>query len=287
MDDYLRLLRPQQWIKNIFLFAGLIFSRQFHNFQSVLLSVFAFFIFSMLSSGGYVFNDIADYEEDRINPRKSKRPLAANRIKKDTAWIIAFILVIGALILASFVNKRFFYICAGYIIMMISYSLFVKHIVILDVLFVAVGYVLRAIAGAVAIKVEISSWLIVCTFLLALFIVASKRKVEIVLLGETATKQRKVLLQYSVELLNQMVVIATAACIVSYCIYTLAPETITKFHTKNLIFTIPFVVYGLFRYLFIAEKKSGGDMPAQTVISDIPLLISVFLWGFLCILILM
>lgn len=244
-------------------------------------------IFCLLASGGYVLNDIVDYEEDKVNPSKSKRPIAAGKIKRDTAWIISFILVIGALVLASFINRQFFYTCALYIIMTILYSFLVKHLVILDVLFVAIGYVLRAIAGAVAIKVDISSWLILCTFLLALFLIVSKRKTEIILLGGTAAKHRKVLFSYSVDLLNQMTVIATSACIVSYCIYTLAPETIIKFHTKNLIFTVPFVVYGLLRYLYLNEKKLGSDIPTRVLITDAPLLISVLLWGIACILILL
>jgi 4-hydroxybenzoate polyprenyltransferase len=161
-----------------------------------------------------------------------------------------------------------------------------KKIVILDVLAVAMGYVFRAIAGAVAIDVEISSWLLLCTLLIALFLAISKRRTEIVLLGEGAIKHRKILSQYSLGLLNQMIAIVTAACVVSYCLYTLAPETVTKFGTRNLIYTVPFVIYGIFRYLYITYQKIESDIPERVLISDAPLQICLFLWIVSCILIL-
>ena len=287
MIDYIKLLRTQQWIKNIFLFAGLVFSRQFYEPESIVINIYAFLIFSILSSGSYILNDIIDYEGDKIHPIKSKRPIAAGRIQRKTAGIIAVPLVIGALFLARLINDQFFYTCVLYIILTVLYSLKVKHIVILDVLFVAIGYVLRAIAGAVAIRVEISSWLLLCTLLLALFLVISKRRTEIVMLGEEAVKHRKILFHYPVDLLNQLIAIVTSACIVSYCLYTLAPETVEKFQTRNLIFTVPFVVYGIFRYLYITYKKVETDIPEKVVMTDLPLQICLISWFIVCLLILL
>lgn len=287
MIEYIKLLRTRQWIKNIFLFAGLVFSRQFSHLDSIVTAIYAFLIFSILSSGSYILNDIIDYEEDRFHPLKSKRPIAAGRIERKKAGVIGVSLIIVALFLARFINDAFFYVCALYIAMMVFYSITVKHVVILDVLFVAVGYVLRAIAGAVAIRVEISSWLLLCTLLLALFLVISKRRTEIVVLGEEAVKHRQILLHYSVDLLNQLIAIVTSACIVSYCLYTLAPETVAKFNTRNLIFTVPFVVYGIFRYLYITYKKVETDIPEKVVITDVPLQICLLSWLVVCIVILL
>jgi 4-hydroxybenzoate polyprenyltransferase len=285
--DYIKLLRPQQWIKNFFLFAGLIFSLQFYHTESILITIYAFFIFCILSSSVHILNDIIDYEEDRIHPIKSRRLISAGKISRTSAGIIAIILALGALILAFFIiNNYYFYTCLLYLIMMVVYSLKIKHIIILDILFVAIGYVLRAIAGAVAIRVEISSWLLLCTFLLALFIVVSKRRTEIIALGHEAPKHRKILSQYSIDLLNQMIAIVTSACIVSYCLYTLAPETIAKFHTRNLILTTPFVIYGLFRYLYITYKKLEADIPEKALLSDTPLQICLIAWIVVCLLIL-
>jgi 4-hydroxybenzoate polyprenyltransferase len=285
--DYIKLLRFRQWIKNIFLFAGLVFSRQFYYLDSIVTAIYAFLIFSILSSGSYILNDIIDYEEDRVHPIKSKRPIAAGRVTKKTAGIVAVPLIIVSLFFARFINDAFFYVCALYIAMMIFYSITVKHIVILDVLFVAIGYVLRAIAGAVAIRVEISSWLLLCTLLLALFLVISKRRTEIVVLGEEAIKHRKILVHYPIDLLNQLIAIVTSACIVSYCLYTLAPETVAKFNTRSLIFTVPFVVYGIFRYLYITYKKVETDIPEKVVMADRPLQICLISWLVVCIVILL
>lgn len=286
MIDYIKLLRPRQWFKNVFIFAGLIFSRQFINLDSVQSSILAFVVFSVLSSSGYVINDILDFREDKAHPVKSKRPIAAGRVKRGSAAIIAAVLLILSLTGAYLLGNKFLYVCLVYSLLMVSYSLGIKNIVILDVLFVAVGYVLRAIAGAVVIAVEISSWLLLCTLLIALFLAISKRRTEIVLLGEEATKHRKILSQYSLGLLNQMIAIVTAACIVAYCLYTLAPETVGKFGTRNLIYTIPFVIYGIFRYLYITYQRVETDIPERVLISDLPLQLCLFGWIVSCILIL-
>ena len=286
MSNYIRLLRPRQWLKNVFIFAGLIFSRQFVDPASIEKSVLAFIIFSFLSSSGYIINDILDFQEDKAHPVKSKRPIAAGKVQRGSALLLAAILLGLSLAAAYLLGNNFLYVCLVYSLLMVSYSLGIKNIVILDVLFVAVGYVLRAIAGAVVISVEISSWLLLCTLLIALFLAISKRRTEIVLLGEGATRHRKILSQYSLGLLNQMIAIVTAACIVAYCLYTLAPDTVGKFGTKNLIFTIPFVIYGIFRYLYITFQRVEADIPERVLLRDLPLQLCLLGWIVSCILIL-
>jgi 4-hydroxybenzoate polyprenyltransferase len=284
--DYIRLLRPRQWLKNVFVFAGLIFSRQFFDLYSIEKSIFAFIVFSILSSSGYIINDVLDYKEDQAHPVKSKRPIAAGKVGKGQAAVIAFFLLLLSFIGAYMLGCKFLYICLVYSILMVTYSIGIKNIVILDVLFVAIGYVLRAIAGAVVIAVEISSWLLLCTLLIALFLAISKRRTEIVLLGDGAARHRKILSQYSLGLLNQMMAIVTAACIVAYCLYTLAPETVNKFGTRSLIYTIPFVIYGIFRYLYITFQKVETDIPERVLINDLPLQLCLLGWILTCILIL-
>jgi len=284
--DYLRMLRPQQWIKNLFLFAGLVFSRSFHQFTNIRTEFFAFASFCLLSSGVYIINDIADLKADILHPIKSRRPIAAGRVSRNTAALIA-VLLLGVSLLAAYYIGRWFLIAALiYLAMMVIYSLKIKEVIILDVFFVAFGYVLRAVAGALAIRVEISSWLLLCTLLLALFLVISKRRAEIVSLGPDASQHRKILGQYNLGFLDQMIAIVTSACIVSYCFYTLAPETVAKFHTRNLIFTVPFVIYGLFRYLYLTFHGTRTDQPEKVVVTDPPILICLILWIGTCIAIL-
>ncbi len=286
MKNILRLIRPQQWIKNVFVFAGLIFSLQFVYWQSVLKSLFAFLSFVMLSGAAYILNDLIDRQEDQLHPVKSKRPIAAGVVGKNTAFSVAIILTIFSMVLAILISRSFALVGAMYLILIIIYSLLVKKIVILDIIFVALGYVLRAIAGAVAINVTISSWLLLCTLLLALLLVISKRRAEIHFLGDNAAKHRPILAQYSVRLLDQMNTVVASACVIAYCLYTLAPETIAKFATRDLIFTVPFVIFGIFRYLHLVEK-GRGDMPERVLIYDRPLLICVLLWAGSCLYVLL
>lgn len=285
MKDYIRLLRPRQWLKNVFVFAGLVFSRHFLILESVEKSILAFIVFSLLSSSGYILNDVLDYREDRQHPVKSKRPIAAGKIKRMPAGLLSIVLAVVSLAGGYILGRNFLVVCIIYGLLMLVYSIGVKHVVILDVLFVAFGYVLRAIAGAVVIDVEISSWLLLCTLLLALFLAVAKRRTEIIRLGEDASRHRRILVQYSPVLLNQMIAIVTAACIVAYCLYTLAPETVAKFGTKNLIFTIPFVIYGIFRYLFITYKKQQTDIPEKALFGDLPLQLCLVAWIVSCVLI--
>ncbi|MGQ9534498.1 MAG: decaprenyl-phosphate phosphoribosyltransferase [bacterium] len=286
MRDYYHLFRAEQWVKNIFIFAGLIFSREFHQPEKIGITLLGFVIFSFLCSAGYIINDIIDRKEDRHISTKINRPIASGRIKVHNALILSVILIILTFLASFRININFFYVVFAYIGLSILYSLVIKYFAILDVLVIAIGYVLRSVAGAVIINVDISSWLILCTFLLALFIILSKRKAEIRMLGSDAIKHRRVLFHYSVDLLNQMIAIAISACVVTYCIYTLSPDTISKFHTRNMVFTVPFVIYGLFRYLYLTEKKSGTDMPNRVLIRDLPMMVNFILWGITCILIL-
>ena len=287
MLDVITLFRPRQWIKNVFVFAGLIFSRNFLFPSSIVKSIVAFLLFCLLSSGVYILNDIFDYEEDRVHPSKKKRPIAAGAIAKHTGMIIACFLIAAALGGAYLTAHPFFYTCVIYTALMIMYSAVVKKIIILDVLFVATGYVLRAIAGAVVIQVEISPWLLLCTLLLALFLAISKRRSEIIRLGEQAVQHRKTLSSYSVSLLNQMIGIVTSACIVSYCLYTLAPETTAKFGSGRLMYTIPFVLYGIFRYLYLTFRNTDAEAPERIITRDIPLQVCLVLWAVVCVVVLL
>jgi len=287
MGEIVKLLRPRQWIKNVFVFAGLIFSRHFFYPASIIQSIVAFLLFCLLSSGVYILNDIFDYEEDRMHPGKKERPIAAGTITIRAGVMLACGFIGAALVGAYFTALSFFYTCLIYAILMIMYSSFIKKVIILDVLFVAAGYVLRAIAGAVVIGVEISPWLLLCTLLLALFLAISKRRSEIVRLGDLAVRHRKTLSGYSINLLNQMIGIVTSACIVSYCLYTLAPETTAKFGTRSLLYTVPFVIYGVFRYLYLTYSSTDAESPEKIVVRDKPLQLCLVSWAALCIAILL
>jgi len=281
--SWFKILRPAQWTKNLIVFAGIIFARHLHNAADLTKVVQAFFIFTLVASGNYIINDIFDVFEDRLHPRKAKRPLAAGLISPSVAsWIGSMLIVVG-LVWAYLVDRSLFLLIAAYLVTMMAYSLYLKHVVILDVLTLSLGFVIRAAAGAAVIDVEISSWLIICTILLSLFLAISKRRFEFTLLEDGAQAHRPALYHYSPVLLDQMISVVTSATLVSYCLYTLSPETVGKFGTKNLIFTIPFVIYGIFRYLYIVYKKGLADAPERALYRDWPLLIDVILWIFACV----
>jgi 4-hydroxybenzoate polyprenyltransferase len=275
----IKTMRPKQWTKNLILFAGLIFAHHLFDPGLLIRSVVAFLLFCFLSSAIYIVNDIKDVEQDRAHPLKSKRPIAANQLSIATATIAAALLAGVALICAFLLDRDFSYVALFYFILSSAYSFYLKHIVILDVLTVSIGFVLRAIAGVVVIHVEFSSWLLLCTILLALFLGLSKRRHELVLLGDNAQSHRKILEEYSPYLLDQMISVVTASTLMAYALYTMAPETIQKFGTKYMILTIPFVIYGIFRYLYLVHQKEMGGNPTSILITDKPILINVILWG--------
>ena len=273
-----KTMRPRQWTKNLLVFAALIFSQNLSNLPMVSDATIAFIIFCLLSGSVYTLNDLLDVKQDRTHPKKSQRPLASGKLQPPIAIVSGSILVLLSLANAFWLNTNFGFIALGYFILQIAYSTVLKHIVILDVLAVSIGFVLRAIAGAEVINVPISSWLLVCTILLALFLSLGKRRHEIILLEDNAADHRKILFEYSPALLDQMISVVTASTVVAYALYTMSVETITKFQTDNLKYTIPFVLYGIFRYLYLIHQKSEGGSPEKILLNDRPLLINIILY---------
>jgi 4-hydroxybenzoate polyprenyltransferase len=272
-------LRPGQWTKNLLVFAGLLFGQELLNPRSVLLSVGAFVSFCALSGVVYLVNDVMDRDADRQHPKKRSRPVASGALPVRTALGAAVLLGAGGLALAALVGRAFLGVAAAYLALLTLYSGSLKHVVIVDVLTIAFGFVLRAAAGAVAIDVPISHWLLVCTILLALFLALSKRRHELTLLSDAAVNHRAILREYSPALLDQMIAVVTASTLMAYALYTVSPETIAKFGTDRLLFTLPFPLYGIFRYLYLVHQKQGGGSPAAMLLEDRPLLACTGLWA--------
>jgi 4-hydroxybenzoate polyprenyltransferase len=272
-------LRPAQWTKNLLVFAGLLFGRRLFDPASVVDAVSAFVVFCALSGVVYLVNDIADRDSDRLHPLKSRRPIASGALPVPVAMTVALGLGSAALASAFVIGPAFATVAAAYLALQVLYSFPLKHIVIIDVLTIAIGFVLRAVGGAVAVHVEISHWLLVCTILLALFIALAKRRHEIVLLAADAATHRPILGEYSPYLLDQMIGVVTASTLISYIFYTISPETQAKFGTAWLGLTIPFPLYGIFRYLYLVHQREGGGSPADLLLTDRPLLACVALWA--------
>ncbi len=273
----LRTMRPKQWSKNVILYAGMVFDRHLFDVRYFTLVTLAFISFCAVSSAVYLLNDLIDIEKDRRHPRKCKRPLASGALKPIYA-IIAFFLLLGVTLPLSFVLQPLFgLVVLGYFVLQVGYCFLLKNIVILDVFAIATGFVLRAVAGAVVIEVKISPWLLVCTMLLALFQALSKRRHELVLLADGATDHRKILSEYSSELVQEMISVVTSAVVVAYSLYTIQAENVPK--NSAMALTIPFVLYGIFRYLYLVYRKDEGGSPEELLLKDIPLLVDIVLWG--------
>jgi 4-hydroxybenzoate polyprenyltransferase len=236
-------------------------------------------MFCALSGAVYLVNDIADREADRRHPLKKHRPIAAGELSVGaaTAWAVALSAV--SLAAAAWLRPALVLVALGYLLLHALYTRSLKHLVILDVLAIAIGFVLRAVAGGVAIDVPISDWLLVCTILLALFLALGKRRAEITLLADSATNHRRILEEYSPYLLDQMIGVVTASTLVAYMIYCLSPETTQHFGTHWLVLTVPFPIYGIFRYLYLVHRRDGGGSPADMLLTDTPLLACVAMWG--------
>jgi 4-hydroxybenzoate polyprenyltransferase len=271
-------LRPEQWTKNLVVFAALIFGRELFDSVALLRAIAAFVIFCALSGSVYLVNDVLDRERDRCHPLKCRRPIASGALSPVAAIAVASLLTLYGLVAAFWLQPAFGIVSGLYVVLLVFYSGPLKHIVIVDVLTIAVGFVLRAVAGAVVIQVAISHWLLVCTILLALFLALSKRRHELVLLAGNAVDHRRILGEYSPYLLDQMIGVVTASTLIAYVFYTISAETIEKFGTDLLGLTIPFPLYGIFRYLYLVHQREGGGSPSTMLLTDRPLLLCVALW---------
>ncbi|MFH1502950.1 MAG: decaprenyl-phosphate phosphoribosyltransferase [Candidatus Eisenbacteria bacterium] len=276
-------IRPDQWTKNLVLFAGLVFAGGLSDGALVRLAVAGFLVFCALSGSTYLFNDLVDVRRDREHPVKRRRPLASGELSVGLASVAAVVLAAGALYAAYSINTDFGYVATGYLCLNVLYSLVLRRMVILDVMAIAIGFVLRAVGSvevlrAAAPETEISPWLLVCTFFLALFLGLGKRRHEVVVLGRAAKDHRATLSFYAPPLIDSLVGVVTASTVVSYAIYTIWPGTVEKVGSARLVYTVPFVVYGVLRYLYLMFAEGEGGQPSRSLVTDVPLGINILLW---------
>ena len=277
--NYLKLLRLPQWIKNFFVFVPLLFSRQLFNKHDFLLTLFGFILFSITSSVVYIINDIIDIEADKAHPLKRLRPLPSGKISRNNAIILASILSAAIGFSLFYVNKFFILCILSYFLLNVIYSFSFKHIVLLDIFSIAAGFMLRVVAGALLINVEISSWLLLTTMFVSLFLAVMKRQSELKLFQNTeSVYTRKVLSSYSLDFTNQMATIAASGVIICYALYTVSTRTVSIFRTENLIYTTPFVVFGIFRYMYLVYMNQKGENTTEIMITDIPMIINFLLY---------
>jgi len=278
--DVIISMRPKQWTKNGFVFAGLIFSKSFFNADLILRVIFAFFLFSLASGALYIINDVIDRDKDLHHPAKCKRPIASGRIHIAGAMIIAFLIIIISLSASFYLDVKLFFILLAYSALVFAYSIKLKNIVILDVIILSMGFVLRTAGGAVVIGVWISPWLILCTTLLALFLALIKRKNELGVLADRAANHRKILQEYTPGLIDSMLSVVTSTTLMSYSLYTFSAGK-----SSYMMLTIPFVLYGIFRYQYLTSARDMGGSPELVLLQDKPLLIDLVLWVAACIVI--
>ena len=278
LENIFKSLRPWQWSKNVLVFAGLFFAKDVLRVDKIVTAVIAFVLFCLVSSSGYLFNDILDREKDKLHPKKRFRPIAAGKISVKVALGVAVLLLVGSLYFSYRITPYFGIILTTYFLLTLLYSLHLKRIIIIDVLIIASGFIFRAIGGTIAINESVSSWLIICTTFLALFFALNKRKAEFKAMGAHAASTRRTLAQYSEPLLDQLINTVTTACLISYALYTLDTVTVVKFGTRNLALTLPFVIYGLFRYLYLVIHTNEGESPEFVVLKDKPILACIGLY---------
>lgn len=285
---YLKLLRAHQWVKNVFVFAGLIFARKLYDVDALLMATGGFFCLCFVSSAVYIVNDLRDRVEDQQHPRKRFRPIAAGLISPQQAWLIGIACLVGGLLGSYLLSPQFALLALSYFALQATYTFVLKRRVLLDVMAIALGFVLRAVSGAVLVAVEISPWLILCTFTLCLFLGFSKRKCELRAFAdeepEVASAHRKTLAAYTDELLSRYTTISAGIAVISFMLYATDPSTVQKFDTNALAYTLPLVVYAIFRFDFLVDR-GGVDGPTDVVLGDRPFQFTVLLWAILATLI--
>jgi 4-hydroxybenzoate polyprenyltransferase len=272
-------LRPAQWSKNLFVLAPVVFAKGLFDSTLVVRALLAFAAWSAAASSVYLVNDLRDRAKDRLHPIKRLRPIATGALAPGAAGVAAALLAVLALGGALYLGARFSVVLLVYLVLNALYSFGLKNVVIVDVMVVAIGYVLRVEGGAAAIEVKVSTWILLCTIFVALFLAFSKRRHELLLLSEKAAGQREVLLHYGPTFLDQMINVVTASTILCYALYTLAPETVEKFGTSALIYTLPFVLFGIFRYLYLVYQVANPRNPTEAILRDLPSVLNVALWG--------
>ncbi len=284
--NYFQLLRVHQWIKNLFVFVPLLFSMHLFEANYFLSSLKAFFVFCLASSYIYIINDIIDLDADAVHPKKKFRPLPSGKIAKHNAWIVSILILLILVGLTFFTNLNFIYLLIGFILLNIFYSFYFKHIVILDVFSIAAGFSIRVLGGAAIISVPISSWLILTTMFISLFLGVMKRHSELEQISENQLgSTRKVLAEYSLTFTNQIATVAAAGVIICYALYTVSPRTVSIFGSENLIYTTPFVVFGIFRFMFLEYLNQKGENTTQVMLTDIPMILTVVLYSITTVLI--
>ncbi|RKX26347.1 MAG: decaprenyl-phosphate phosphoribosyltransferase [Candidatus Zixiibacteriota bacterium] len=278
MRHLVNLARPAQWLKNGVVLAALVFAGEANDPDKLQSALLAVLVFCLLSSAVYTFNDLVDREKDRLHPLKKNRPLASGSVSIPAAVVMILLLLVLGIAGAWFINWWFAIAAGAFLVLNAFYSLLLKDVVIVDAMSIALGFVIRAYAGALAIGVPASKWMLINTLLLALFLAFGKRRHELLLLEEAATAHRKILDKYSPYLLDQCIGVTTASVVVMYMLYSFSTEVSDKLETENLYLTIPFVVYGIFRYLYLIHKEEKGGSPTRVLIGDMPILLTVVLW---------
>ena len=272
-------MRPRQWTKNVFVLAPLVFSQSLTDPRALARAALAFVAFCMAASAVYLFNDLRDREEDRRHPLKKLRAIASGRVQPATAGTAAAVLAAGALACGASLGASVAAIVAVYLTLNALYSWGLKAVAILDVLVLSLGFVLRVLGGGEAIGVAVSAWLLLCTIFVSLLLAVAKRRHELILLADGASDQRRVLDHYSPLLLDQMINVVTAGSVLAYALYSISPETVERFQTRYLVYTIPFVLFGIFRFLYLVYQGTSDLNPTESMLKDAPFLLNLALWA--------
>ncbi len=281
MGAFVASLRPRQWVKNVFIFAPAVFALHLLDPRIMSRAFLAFALFSLVTGAIYVFNDVVDRAADRLHPEKRRRPIAAGRIAAAPALAGAVALLAAALLGAWLLQPAFFLDCLVYAVLNVLYSLLLKRVVVVDILVIAAGFVLRVIAGGAVDAIPVSPWILIATFLLSIFLALVKRRQELRVLltsGSDGAPTRRTLQEYSLAFLDQMIGVTTAATLIAYVMYVLSPEVQAKFGSHSLFYTIPFVVFGLFRYLYLTYIRNQGENAAEVIYTDPPFTLNLVLW---------